>query len=133
MRALIPFLLLSLLVPSCAKKAAAGPKDVAMIFLAAVINDWSEHKIKYVDKKTRARLEQMSQEAKHRGLSVKPVDLLISVPQARDDWLGKKSQKIITQTATTAVVEIVSDTPNAPKITLDLVREKGEWKISLLE
>ena len=128
----LSILILPLLLAACASKPAATPEEVAMTFLASVINDWGEHKLKFVDSKSRARLKSLCDAAKKRGIALKPDELLVSIPQARDNWLGKKSTKIITRTDTTAVVEITT-TANAPKITLDLVKEGGEWKVSVLE
>jgi len=124
---LLPILLLAF---SCSHSPESTPKKVANTFVIRVLNDLAAKELKNLSKESRDQLEKAAGQWQEKGLKIEAADLLVSVPQPNEDWLGNLNTNIVDST-NKKIVEITSDYNKNKKLKLHLVKENGKWKIDL--
>jgi hypothetical protein len=125
---LLPILLLTF---SCSENSKPSPKIVANTFVITVLNDLTKHKVKNLSKDSKDKLEKTARQWQKKGLEIEPSDLLVSIPQSNEDWLGNFDTKIISTEKNKKTVEITSDYNKKKKLRLQLIKENDSWKIDL--
>ncbi|MGM0596145.1 MAG: hypothetical protein ACQES9_03825 [Myxococcota bacterium] len=125
---LLPILLL---VFSCSENTESSPQKVADTFVISVLNDLNGEQIKNLSKDSKGKLEKAAKQWQKKGLEIEPSDLLVSIPQSNEDWLGSLDTKIISTEKNKKTVEITSDYNKKKKLQLQLIKEHDSWKIEL--
>lgn len=112
---------------SCASSQKKGAEQIATEFASYILSDMPEEAFKLLDKDSRARLEKLASVDK--SGSIKPWEMLVIAPQAREKWSGAKKIQTISSDDTGKIISVGAGEKN--KIKLKVVREKGLWKVSL--
>ncbi|MBU1219255.1 hypothetical protein KKF34_16835 [Myxococcota bacterium] len=112
---------------SCSSSQKKGAEETATEFTSYILSDMPEEAFKLLDKDSRGRLEKLASVDK--SGTVKPWEMLVIAPQAREKWSGAKKIQTLSSDDTGKIISVGAGEKN--KIQLKVVREKGLWKVSL--
>jgi hypothetical protein len=133
MKKIILVLVFGLFIQGCGDKKSGSPQETATLFVIAVLNDISSIKYDLLTPESKKHVDDLVKEYKARGIGLKPSDLIVSIPQSRDDWLGKKRSKLLSSENGMASVEISTTSSETAKVVVNLKKYKGKWRVVLFE
>lgn len=123
------FLIPLALIIACSSTQKRGVEETATEYASYILSDLPEEAYKLLDSVSKERLEKLASTDKSGTL--KPWEMLVIRPQAREKWSGAKKIKTISSDDNGKIISVGAG--ERKPLHIKVVREKGLWKISLPE